>query len=46
MLMIILIGAALTHTRPEPPDKAERTDPEPQQIKGWRICAGVAAFWR
>ena len=46
MLMIILIGAALTHMRPEPLSSAAPPDPQPKHIKAWRICGGVAAFWR
>jgi hypothetical protein len=43
MLLIILIGAALTHMRPEPLTQAAPADPEPQHIKAWRTCLGVAS---
>jgi hypothetical protein len=43
MLLIILIGAALTHMRPEPLTQAAPADTEPQHIKAWRTCIGVAS---
>jgi hypothetical protein len=47
MLLIILIGAALSHVRPEPPCSiALPTDPQRAHRKRWRCTAGVAAFWR
>jgi len=47
MLLIILIGAALDHVRPEPPCSiALPTDPQRAQREHWRCIAGVAAFWR
>ncbi|WLG43269.1 hypothetical protein [Pseudomonas sp. FP1740] len=47
MLKIILIGAALSHARPEPPpDVGLPTDPLTQVRERWRTITGVAAFWR
>ena len=47
MLQIILIGAALSHVRPEPPDDVRLpTDPLRSHRERWRCTAGVAAFWR
>ncbi|MEL4167295.1 hypothetical protein [Pseudomonas sp. ZS001] len=47
MLQIFLIGAALSHARPEPPmDDGLPTDP-PQSIREKpRLRRGVSAFWR
>ena len=46
MLHIILIGAALSHARPEPPPESGLpTDPQRFIRKRWRISIGVAAFW-
>ncbi|HHS7808291.1 TPA: hypothetical protein ACTQYX_000775 [Pseudomonas putida] len=47
MLLIILIGAALSHARPEPPtDDGLPTDPQRAHRERWRCTAGVVAFWR
>lgn len=47
MLLIILIGAALAHERPEPLCFiALPTDPQRAHRERWRCTAGVAAFWR
>lgn len=47
MLLIILIGAALSHVRPEPhPEATLPTDPLRSTHWRPRICSGVAAFWR
>ncbi|MHA6128878.1 hypothetical protein ACX3YD_22285 [Pseudomonas fluorescens group sp. PF-1] len=47
MLQIILIGAALSHVRPEPPISAGLpTDPQSKVREHWRTITGVAAFWR
>ena len=47
MLQIILIGAALSHVRPEPPTSAGLpTDPQRFIREHWRTINGVAAFWR
>ena len=47
MLQIILIGAALSHVRPEPPISAGLpTDPLQEVRERWRTIIGVAAFWR
>lgn len=47
MLPIILIGAALSHVRPEPPtDDGLPTDPLRKHRKRWVCMSGVAAFWR
>jgi len=47
MLLIILIGAALAHVRPEPPCSiALPTDPQRAHRERWRCTDGVAAFWR
>ncbi len=47
MLLIILIGAALSHVRPEPPIPAGLpTDPLRSISERWRCTTGVAAFWR
>jgi hypothetical protein len=47
MLLIILIGAALSHVRPGPPISAG-LQPDPQRFirEHWRTITGVAAFWR
>ena len=46
MLQIILIGAALSHARPEPPPESGLpTDPQRFIRERWRISIGVAAFW-
>lgn len=42
MLQIILIGAALSHVRPEPPtDDGLPTDPIRTHREHWRISIGV-----
>jgi hypothetical protein len=42
MLQIILIGAALSHVRPEPPtDDGLPTDPISTRREHWRISIGV-----
>jgi len=47
MLLIILIGAALDHVRPEPPCSiALPTDPQRTHRERWRCTAGVFTFWR
>lgn len=47
MLQIILIGAVLSHMRPEPPDDVWLpTDPLRFHRERWRCTDGVAAFWR
>lgn len=47
MLQIILIGAALSHVRPEPPlSTGLPTDPLRFHSERWRTITGVAAFWR
>jgi hypothetical protein len=47
MLLIILIGAALDHVRPEPPCSiALSTDPQRTHRERWRCTAGVVTFWR
>ncbi len=47
MLLIILIGAALSHVRPEPPTSASLpTDPPAKIREKPRLTTGVAAFWR
>lgn len=46
MLLIILIGAALSHVRPEPPT-APKLPTDRLRATEWRprTCNGVAAFW-
>lgn len=47
MLMIILIGAALSHVQPEPHTGAKLpADPQRTNRLHWRCTNGVAAFWR
>jgi len=47
MLQIILIGAALSHVRPEPLISAGLpTDPPACIREKPRLTSGVAAFWR
>lgn len=47
MLLLFLIGAALSHARPEPPpDDGLPTDPLRFIRERWRTITGVAAFWR
>ncbi|WP_285435608.1 hypothetical protein [Pseudomonas sp. fls2-241-R2A-110] len=47
MLKIILIGAALSFERPEPPIPASVSgDPLRCVREHWRTIIGVAAFWR
>ena len=47
MLQIILIGAALSHMRPEPQSESGLpTDPLRCHRESWRCTSGVAAFWR
>jgi len=46
MLQIILIGAALSHVRPEPPDNARLpTDPLRFHRERWRCTEGRRLFW-
>jgi hypothetical protein len=46
MLQIILIGAALSHVRPEPHSESGLpTDPQRFIRERWRTITGVAAFW-
>ncbi len=47
MLLLFLIGAALSHARPEPPpDDGLPTDPLCYHRERWRCTGGVAVFWR
>ena len=47
MLLLFLIGAALSHARPEPPsDDGLPTDPLRFHGERWRCTSGVEAFWR
>ncbi|WDG79180.1 hypothetical protein PUP68_11865 [Pseudomonas chlororaphis] len=47
MLQIILIGAALSHVRPEPPIPAGLpTDPLRHIREHWRCIEGQRPFWR
>jgi len=47
MLLLFLIGAALSHARPEPlPDDGLPTDPLRFHRERWRTPIGVSAFWR
>lgn len=47
MLLLFLIGAALSHARPEPPpDDGLPTDPSRFHLERWRMTTGVVAFWR
>jgi hypothetical protein len=46
LLLLILIGAALSHARPEPPPESGLpTDPLRFIRERWRTITGVAAFW-
>lgn len=46
MLLIILIGAALSDMRPEPPLQTNvPADPDKRHPWRPRTCSGVAAFW-
>jgi len=47
MLLLLLIGAALSHARPEPPtDDGLPTDPLRLHRERWRSRPGLSAFWR
>lgn len=47
MLQVILIGAALSHVRPEPPLSAGLpTDPLRFHREHWRCTEGRRPFWR
>lgn len=47
MLHIILIGAMLSDSRPEPDRiEAEATDPQRCIRERWRTTIGATAFWR
>lgn len=47
MLLLFLIGAALSHARPElPTESGLPTDPLRFIRERWRTITGVAAFWR
>ncbi|WP_346395214.1 hypothetical protein [Pseudomonas syringae] len=46
MLLLFLIGAALSHARPEPPpDDGLPTDPLRIPVKRWRCTSGARSFW-
>jgi len=46
MLQIFLIGAALSHARPEPPrESGLPTDPLRVHRERWRCTSGAAVFW-
>ncbi|NWE68983.1 hypothetical protein HX857_09720 [Pseudomonas gingeri] len=46
MLLLFLIGAALSNARPEPPtDDGLPTDPPRFHRERWRTTTGVAVFW-
>jgi hypothetical protein len=46
LLLLFLIGAALSHARPEPPPESGLpTDPLRLIRECWRTPIGVAAFW-
>ncbi|MBC8786556.1 hypothetical protein [Pseudomonas fluorescens] len=47
MLLLFLIGAALSHARPEPPpDDGLQTGPLRFHRERWRSRLGLSAFWR
>ena len=47
MLQLFLIGAALSHARPEPPpDDGLPTGPLRFHRERWRSRLGLSAFWR
>lgn len=47
MLQIILIGAALSHVRPEPQaDDDLPADPLHEVREHWRSSSGLSAIWR
>jgi len=47
MLLLFLIGAALSHARPEPPpDDGLPTGPLRFHRERWRSRSGLSAFWR
>ena len=47
MLLLFLIGAALSHARPEPPpDDGLPTGPLRFHRERWRSRPGLSAFWR
>lgn len=47
MLLLFLIGAALSHARPEPPpDDGLPTDPLRFHREHWRCTGGQRSFWR
>ncbi|MFI8394166.1 hypothetical protein ACIGEI_09610 [Pseudomonas sp. NPDC078863] len=46
MLLLFLIGAALSHARPEPPpDDGLPTGPLRFHRERWRSRPGLSAFW-
>ena len=46
MLLLFLIGAALSHARPEPPpDDGLPTDPLRFHRERWRCTEGQRMFW-
>ncbi|WP_167375941.1 hypothetical protein [Pseudomonas coleopterorum] len=46
MLLLILIGAALSHARPEPPPESGLpTDPLRIHRERWRTPIGPRSFW-
>jgi len=46
MLLLILIGAALSHARPEPPPESGLpTDPLSFHRERWRTSIGARSFW-
>jgi hypothetical protein len=47
MLLLFLIGAALSHARPEPPsDDGLPTGPVRTHSERWRCTEGQRSFWR
>lgn len=47
MLLLFLIGAALSHARPEPPpDDGLPTGPLRAHDERWRCTEGQRSFWR
>jgi hypothetical protein len=47
MLLLFLIGTALSHARPEPPpDDGLPTGPLRFHRERWRTITGFTAFWR
>jgi hypothetical protein len=46
MLLLILIGAALSHARPEPHSESGLpTDPQRFIHERWRCTSGARSFW-